>query len=775
MQQYITVSVGTAASPSNCTVTAYNPTSGLVTFTATPTQSGMCSVYAVVAAPVTGSTQTATLAYTGPTTQGFFVDATGSNYTMPTSFTYTAAGSFVDGNPTTMTVTATGASATAAPVAVFYGASAGILTTALLTQCGTGTLASGAATVTVAIPAGTWYVYIRVTSPMGAVGPIVGAAATLTSRAYVHATSVASVAPATVVEGTSSSLAVTLGGYDTGSTGTASVYYHATSGSPAPTLVGTAALVAGVVTVTLAAVPQGSYYVYARTISAAGVQGPLVASGTAVLTSRAYVFPTSVTCTTAPYATLASPVTLTFAPAETVGATIAVYYHATSSSSSPTQCGTGTVDATGTGTATCTVPAGTYYIYAKVTAPSGAVSGFICTTAATTVQPVPLLVRYIRLSNITTTDSLWCGKVGVYSSSSDAAADTGSSTTNAVYAARATATLAVNTVNAASSIVGTASGICGATTWAYQGTTNYFKLQVPTLSTVQSSYVTIDLGASFAVYEMSGLFLRLAICGGDVGYSRLRCQVSADGLTYYERLLTWTTSGTTYSAKTSQWYTVPTGTQMQMIPTCFALTNRTTGTPRDLSVDANRTGVTRGLRKWDTISLSSQDFSSVYSDTEEWWYITNGVRGCGTFSTTGSVEQNTLGYALKVGGGLVYSHNTYSLNCTALCLTTSWETGTYSHLWVVSASNDQANWTEMATGAFTDTAKMVPWTPNSSDGGILFQGPGTGSYNRFYKLSWTNTQYYVYWRLGIKTAGTPMSGIYPTSCNCGVLYEIEWN
>lgn len=82
----------------------------------------------------------------------------------------------------------------------------------------------------------------------------------------------------------------------------------------------------------------------------------------------------------------------------------------------------------------------------------------------------------------------------------------------------------------------------------------------------------------------------------------------------------------------------------------------------------------------------------------------------------------------------------------------------------------------MATGAFTDTAKMVPWTPNSSDGGVLWQGPGTGTYNRFYKLSWTNTQYYVYWRLGIKTAGTPLNTSYtPNPCQCGVMYEIEWN
>jgi len=123
----------------------------------------------------------------------------------------------------------------------------------------------------------------------------------------------------------------------------------------------------------------------------------------------------------------------------------------------------------------------------------------------------------------------------------------------------------------------------------------------------------------------------------------------------------------------------------------------------------------------------------------------------------------------------VYSHNVYSLNCTSLYMVTSWETGTYSHLWGVWASNDQVNWTEMATGAWTDTTKMTRWTANAGDGGILYQGASGGTANMFYKLSWTNTQYYVYWKFGVKTAGTPMSTSYtPNPCNCGVLYEIEW-
>ena len=258
----------------------------------------------------------------------------------------------------------------------------------------------------------------------------------------------------------------------------------------------------------------------------------------------------------------------------------------------------------------------------------------------------------------------------------------------------------------------------GATTWAYQASNNYFQIQMPSLSTVQSSYVTFDVGSSFAVYELSGLFFRLGISGGGSAYSRLRCQVSADGLNWYELQMTWTTSGTTYSAKTTQWYTVTTEAHMQMIPTSFALTNRTTGTPRDLSVDANRTGVTCGLRKWDAMSISSHDFSSTYVATDEWWYMLKGVRGVGRFSTTGSVEQNTIGYDLKVGGGLVYSHNVYSLNCTALYLTTSWETSGHSHVWVVHASNDQHTWTEMATGEFDDTdpKKMSTWARMEATG-----------------------------------------------------------
>jgi hypothetical protein len=160
---------------SNCTVGGYDQVTGVVTFTVTPSVSGMNTLYVKLAGI------SAAVAYTGSSGQGFFVDASGSTYTMPTSFTYTPTTGYVDSVATSMAITTTGASVTSATIAVLYGAAAG-LTTGLM-QCGTGTLASNAASVSVTIPQGTWYVYIKVTSPLGVAGPILGAAATLTSSA----------------------------------------------------------------------------------------------------------------------------------------------------------------------------------------------------------------------------------------------------------------------------------------------------------------------------------------------------------------------------------------------------------------------------------------------------------------------------------------------------------------------------------------------------------------------------------------------------------------
>jgi hypothetical protein len=62
----------TSAFVANCTVTAYNQTSGLVTFSATPTVQGMNTLYVRITAPASSYIKT-TLSYAG-TGQGYFVD-----------------------------------------------------------------------------------------------------------------------------------------------------------------------------------------------------------------------------------------------------------------------------------------------------------------------------------------------------------------------------------------------------------------------------------------------------------------------------------------------------------------------------------------------------------------------------------------------------------------------------------------------------------------------------------------------------------------------------
>jgi hypothetical protein len=392
-----------------------------------------------------------------------------------------------------------------------------------------------------------------------------------------------------------------------------------------------------------------------------------------------------------------------------------------------------------------------------------------------TISTPILLVRYIRLQNISTTDGFSCGKVGLYTSSTNASNDNGTSLSNVIYSAKNTASV---TVGYNGQKFGASNDICGQSTWSYQSSSNYFMI-MSNANTHYSSIVTFDLGSTYEVTEQSGLFLRLAICGSGSGYSRIKCQISEDNLDYYERELRWVDSGTTYNSKTSAWYTHIGGGKLQMIPTSFSLTNRTTGTQRDLSVDSNRTGVTRGLRKANSITITNQDFSYEYVNNEEWWYMFTGYRGVLGNSPD---KQNTIGNQLKVGGGLVYSHNVYSLNCTSLYIVASWEVQEYSHVWGVWASNDQINWIEMASGSWTDRSKWSVWVPNPSDGGILGQSPQSSSppspgYGvNFFKLSWTNTQYYVYWKFGIKKAGTPLNNSYsPAACNCGCLYEIEWS
>ena len=367
--------------PGNCTVTNYNTSNGVVSFTAKPTVSGMCMLYAIITAPITGSTQTTSLVYTGATSQGFFVDVSSSTYTMPTSFTsYTPGSGYVDGNPTVMTVNTSGASSATAPIVVYYGASSGATTLSGLTLCGSGNLVSNSASVTVSIPTGTWYIYIRVTSALGGLGPILQNASTLTSRTYVQAGSISSFTPLVPVENANTTFAVTLGGYDTGSAGTASVYYSSTTSDTNPIFIGKAALVSGVVTVT-GKVPINSYYLYARSASLSSVQGGLLGSST-VLNTRSYNFPTSVSFTEL---VNSGPTTFTFSPADGLAdANVKIYYHATNSSILPTHCGSGIVSANGSASITCTFPTTAVYVYALITSPAGVDDTLRCSASSGT-------------------------------------------------------------------------------------------------------------------------------------------------------------------------------------------------------------------------------------------------------------------------------------------------------------------------------------------------------------------------------------------------------
>ena len=288
-----------------------------------------------------------------------------------------------------LTIAATGASADHVSIDVYYGATA---SPEGLTKCGVGALVSGSSSVPVSIPTGTWYLYPRVISPYGATGAPVASTHVITSRPYIHATSIASYTPTTfVASSTTMTFAVTLSGYDSGVPGTAAVYYAPTNNDASPTKIGESAIVGGVVTVT-GNIPSSAFFLYARTISPETDQGPLAVSAQPV-TSRAYTLPTSVSIPAKTvYLTAVSPINMTFAPADgSCTALVTVYYHTTSTSSTPTQCGSGVVSASGSADVTFAIPAtGTYYLYAKVTAPNGTAGSLLAQAAPVTAVTVTM-------------------------------------------------------------------------------------------------------------------------------------------------------------------------------------------------------------------------------------------------------------------------------------------------------------------------------------------------------------------------------------------------
>jgi hypothetical protein len=206
----------------------------------------------------------------------------------------------------------------------------------------------------------------------------------LTSRQYTQATSIVSFTPAIPVQNATTTFAVTLGGYETVVNGTSSLYYSATNSDTNPTLIGTAALVSGVVTVS-GSVPLNTFYLYARSISPTSVQGSLLVSS--LVTPRAYSFPTSITFTSIQVNVNTQ---LTFVPADGLAsANVIIYYHATNTSTNPTECGTGTISSSGIANITCSFPSGSaVYVYARVTSPAGAQGSLLISSITGIAAPV---------------------------------------------------------------------------------------------------------------------------------------------------------------------------------------------------------------------------------------------------------------------------------------------------------------------------------------------------------------------------------------------------
>lgn len=313
-------------------------------------------------------------------------DASSSTYTMPTSFTYSPTSGYVDGGTNTITITTSVSSTTPVPISVYYGSSSSITSISELTLIGSGTLTSGTATVSGVILAGTSYIYIRIISPSGAMGPLLCSQTTITPRAYIHTTEITSITPAVPVQNATTSYVLTLSGQDNIPT-TASIYYSTTNNYANLILIGTSNLVNGIVTVS-GNIPSMTYYLYARSISPSSVLGPLIVSS--LVTARDYVFPSSVS-----FVSIRNELTteFTFTPADTLAtATVIMYYDVTNTSTTPTQCGTGTISSSGVANIICTFPSGTsVYVYAKVTSPAGVQGSLIVSTMTGNAKPLVMI------------------------------------------------------------------------------------------------------------------------------------------------------------------------------------------------------------------------------------------------------------------------------------------------------------------------------------------------------------------------------------------------
>jgi hypothetical protein len=262
----------TSTQVSNCTSVTYDPSpgAGTVTFTVTPSVSGLHTLYVKVAGVASA------VSYAGSFGQGLFVDGTlGKPYMMPTSFTYSFTTGPVDSVATRIGITTTGASGPGAQMSLLYDASpdmADLTKSAGLKKFGTATMENNSASTPYAkLPSGTWYVYARVASPSGVTGPVLRAAATITCRAYNFPTSF-TYTVGSVYSTVPTSVAISTTGFDVIG-GTVAVYASLSASDPAPsTVCASAALsTAGTATATCVFPAAGTYYLFIKATSPGSV------------------------------------------------------------------------------------------------------------------------------------------------------------------------------------------------------------------------------------------------------------------------------------------------------------------------------------------------------------------------------------------------------------------------------------------------------------------------------------------------------------------------
>ncbi|NDC42614.1 MAG: hypothetical protein EBZ77_13885, partial [Chitinophagia bacterium] len=163
----------------------------LMSATATVSSDGTCTATCALPTAGTYTVYVRAIAPNGVQDQSAAIKATGtivvSDYVFPSSFTFTVpTAGIAELQATPITIRTTGESADAsAQIDVYYGTSTGVTDASALTKCGSGTLSAGTAVVSVLVPSGSKYLYIRTVSPGNVIGPLTGNATVVNARVYV--------------------------------------------------------------------------------------------------------------------------------------------------------------------------------------------------------------------------------------------------------------------------------------------------------------------------------------------------------------------------------------------------------------------------------------------------------------------------------------------------------------------------------------------------------------------------------------------------------------